>query len=164
LSDDLWSSSSTPNGDDDYSVRNFYTRATDNKGHGATIRVPILPDLHAELGGLIALRRYPDYKTIGDFVRDAIMHRLRQLDELGELPPALMRKARLLMSKEEAIRFQESIDDQRGTVDEHKKAIDKARSRGLPLTERLRQARAVLSELDGDFRAELQRIIDDAER
>lgn len=69
----------------DYSPDKFYTHATDKKGHCVSIRTAVPPNLSSEIDTLIASRKYPDYKTPQDFVRDAVFHRLQWLNENGTI-------------------------------------------------------------------------------
>ena len=78
--DDGWGTS------DDYDIGEFYTRATDGRGHSDHLRVRIKPEVAGEIGALVSSGMIPDYTTSQDFVRDAIVHRLRWLAEHADDP------------------------------------------------------------------------------
>lgn len=74
---DLWAV------DDGYSVDKYYTRATDNKGHGSTLYARMLTDVAEQIAKIVQSNVIPEYKTHQDFIRDAIYHRLRYLSDNG---------------------------------------------------------------------------------
>jgi hypothetical protein len=60
-----------------YSPDHTYVRSTDGHGNYDQLRnVKITPALHAVLMEVIARGDLPDYRTVSDFVRDALVHRL----------------------------------------------------------------------------------------
>jgi len=70
----LWSASDT------YSTDQFYTRASDEKGHAAYSKVHRFePAIYEQIKSLIEAKEYPAYKTFSDFVRDSLVHRLAWL-------------------------------------------------------------------------------------
>lgn len=68
--------------DNNYSRDNFYTRSVDSKGHKETFHVPTPPAIFGQVGELVAQRMIPAYRSPQDFVRDAIVHRLRDIAEM----------------------------------------------------------------------------------
>jgi len=69
-----------------YSRTRFYTKASDNKGHREEIRVKVPPHIYDAIGRIVrsdGKGPIPEYRTMSDFVRDAIVHRLHDLWELG---------------------------------------------------------------------------------
>lgn len=66
---------------DDYDIAEFYTKATDGRGHSDNLRVRVKPEVAGEIAATVASGRIPDYTTPQDFIRDAIVHRLRWLAE-----------------------------------------------------------------------------------
>lgn len=61
-----------------YDPEKFYVGSTNTKGFQASIRVNIPPEVHAEIGALVASRDFPMYRTNQDFYRDAIVHHLKR--------------------------------------------------------------------------------------
>lgn len=72
---DLWA------GDDDleYKENRFYTHSTNRKGFKDTVRIPLPPNVLAQMNAIVQQRKVADYKTVQDLVRDAIIHRLKWL-------------------------------------------------------------------------------------
>lgn len=76
-------------GEGGYDPSKFYTRATDVvHGHADSMRLRLPPDVLSQVGDLINLRDdtgkrkvFPDYKSVQDFVRDAIVHHLHNRTE-----------------------------------------------------------------------------------
>lgn len=66
-----------------YDPRKFYTKATDSRGHRESINLKVSPAIARLLSEIVQSRAVPAYKTVGDVVRDAIVHRLHWLDEEG---------------------------------------------------------------------------------
>lgn len=64
-----------------YSVFEFYTRSTNKFDHSKDVRAAIPPTIHANVMALVNSDRFGKYKSIADFVRDAMVHRLRTINE-----------------------------------------------------------------------------------
>lgn len=64
-----------------YSADKFYTASRNKKGFGSTIRLNVPPELLAAVSALVASRRVGDYRTSSDFYRDALVHRLKYLEQ-----------------------------------------------------------------------------------
>lgn len=75
-SKDQWSLSSK-----NYSVENFYTRATDGHGHSTKSYLTLSPILHAQIQHVIQSGKIPAYRTTADLIRDALIHRLRWVED-----------------------------------------------------------------------------------
>lgn len=71
--EDPWLAASGPN----YSPDTIYTRASDPQGHSKLIHVPISTHLHGEIKALVEGKYFPELRTYGDVVRDALVHRVR---------------------------------------------------------------------------------------
>ena len=91
-----------------YDPAEFYTRASDVHGHRETISLRTNPDMHFAVAALVASRQIPEYATVGDFWRDAGVHRLHWLSEHLE-DPDLRQK---LQTKAEAIEMSELVESQ----------------------------------------------------
>lgn len=68
---------------DAYSPDRFYTRATDGKGHAELLHLKLPPELASALAQIVQSRAIPEYRTVQDLIRDAIVHRLHYLRESG---------------------------------------------------------------------------------
>lgn len=102
---------------DDYSIAEFYCKATDGRGHSDNLRVRVKPEMAGEVAALVSSGRIPDYTTPQDFIRDAMVHRLRWLSENvddRDLSARLADKVRTLVMKERAdqhLAFHASFDE-----------------------------------------------------
>jgi hypothetical protein len=67
--------------EDGYSLDEFYTPASDNKGHAERIRINLRPDVMPALGAIVACGQFEAYRSTHDVIRDAIYHRLHWLAE-----------------------------------------------------------------------------------
>jgi len=67
-----------------YSVDKFYVRSTNKHDHAASHRIYMPPEMVAEIARAVA--KYPWYRSTTDFVRDAIYHRLRWVDQDVDIP------------------------------------------------------------------------------
>lgn len=70
-----------------YSPDTIYTRSTDGHGHYEQLRnVKVSPAVYAVLSEMLARGDLPDYRTVADFVRDALLHRLHYISQnIGSL-------------------------------------------------------------------------------
>lgn len=71
---------------DEYDIGSFYCRSTDHRGHSNNLRVRVKPEVSGEVAALVASGTIPEYTTSQDFIRDAIVHRMRWLAENMENP------------------------------------------------------------------------------
>lgn len=62
-----------------YSEDRFYTSSSDVRGHSKMLRVWIPQGIDAQVYG--AINEIPQYRTVQDFMRDAIVHRLEYLQK-----------------------------------------------------------------------------------
>lgn len=67
----------------EYSPDNFYTRATDGKGHSELVHVKLPPHVASALAAIVQSRAVPEYRTTQDLIRDAVVHRLHYLRSSG---------------------------------------------------------------------------------
>lgn len=65
----------------EYDIDRIYTRAADKRGHKDTVHVPISPGMYGSISHLVSLQVVPGYRSVQDFIRDAIVHRLRYMNE-----------------------------------------------------------------------------------
>lgn len=66
---------------DNYDPSQFLTRDPDPKGDGVDLRTKVSRGTNAQIQSIIEQRLVPEYQTKADFVRDAVLHRLRYLAE-----------------------------------------------------------------------------------
>lgn len=64
-----------------YSVEKFYTRSTDGNGNSETKYLKMSGPLLAGIGQLISTNAIPAYRSDADFIRDAVLHRLKYINE-----------------------------------------------------------------------------------
>lgn len=62
-----------------YAPDKFYTRSTNSHDHSETLYVKVSPALFAALND--AVEKVSEYRTRADIVRDALIHRLHQVNE-----------------------------------------------------------------------------------
>lgn len=78
-----------------YSRDKFYMSSKDEHGHYERVTIKMPDDVVARMKGMVADDQFP-YESPQDFVRDAINHRLRDLQEMGYLrDPEVMAWARM---------------------------------------------------------------------
>lgn len=79
MSNNSWATDAAANG---YSREKFYTVSTNKKGFTSSIRVNVPPDVLSSIGALVASKDIPDYRTLQDFLRDALVHRLHDVNDM----------------------------------------------------------------------------------
>jgi hypothetical protein len=106
--------------DPSYSPHHLYTGSTDGKGNSHEVRVRIPPTVAGQIASMIEQRAVPGYRTGADFVRDAIIHRLKFLvDEMVDNPKVLrgvkgeLSLAALQRMSEEISRHEEQVQQLR---------------------------------------------------
>lgn len=95
--------SATPADVSDYSPRNFYTWASDKKGHSHQTRVNLPKDWGPIMARLVEL--VPAYEFSTEFVRDACFHRARWLSEHLDDPELnhMLAEAKIRQEVEQAV-------------------------------------------------------------
>lgn len=96
----------------DYDINHFYCRAKDKDGHSTTLHVKIPDDLAGELAALVQSGRIPDYRTMQDTARDALVHRLHWvLTNIRDLPNEESLRSTLarLVLHNETLRYKEEL-------------------------------------------------------
>lgn len=104
---------------DDYDIAEFYTKATDGRGHSDNMRVRVKPEIAGEIAAVVSSGRIPDYTTPQDFIRDAIVHRLRWLSEHADdqaLAARLADKVRRAIVEERAAQHLAFIESFEGMM------------------------------------------------
>lgn len=105
----------------DYSPTSFYVNGTDKRGHREQIRCHFPQDVFGELSAICASKDLP-YKTLGDLVRDAVVHRLHQLEEIVSDPVAI-RSLQLYSMAEKLRSRKERVAAERELVSSMREAI-----------------------------------------
>lgn len=79
-------------GSSKYDLDKYYTNATDTHGHSASMsQVKVTPSIQAMIKQMVAAT--PEYKTDGDFFRDAALHRLVYSNNSGRvIDPAIIQR------------------------------------------------------------------------
>jgi uncharacterized protein YwgA len=62
-----------------YSEERFYTKSTDEKGHGEKLQVRVPQGVDSQVYAMV--REIPQYRHINDIIRDALIHRLEYLQK-----------------------------------------------------------------------------------
>lgn len=129
-----------------YDVSRFYTRATDGQGHKESIHVKIPPYIARLMAELVESGAVPAYRTSGDIVRDALVHRLHWLDEQGYLRGS--REARTLLRLQVAM--QQRLDQEHNHqtyLRQIEQTAATARSLALMGPEGVEQARSMVEQM-----------------
>ena len=68
-----------------YDPDKFYIKASDQRGHSEKVSFKVPPDIYAQVMRFVADDTFPDYQTIGDVFRDAVVHLMaRRRDQIGD--------------------------------------------------------------------------------
>lgn len=143
---------------DAYDPDAFYTEGRDKQGGGENIQARIPPQVHGSIAALIQSGKIPQYRTMSDFVRNAVVHQLHKDLERTDSPDQLRKLQLVLLTNQE-------ISAQRETEDYHN-LMSMIESRyleyvGLGMQER---ASAYIKERLADIDAIPDRHQDDFER
>ncbi len=109
---------STPQG---YNPLAHYTQASDKKGHSAKFTTKIPVNVAGEMSAAVQSGKIPEYKTIQDFMRDAIIHQLHRIQPILD-DPELERKITMWTISNEALRARqerEGFAEMMTAIDEH---------------------------------------------
>lgn len=66
------------NAQDSYDPDAFYTEASDKKGRGEPIQARVPPQIAGGIAALVQSGKIPQYQTMSDFVRNAVVHQLHK--------------------------------------------------------------------------------------
>ena len=66
------------NPQDTYDPDAFYTEASDKKGRGEPVQARVPPQIAGGIAALVQSGKIPQYQTMSDFVRNAIVHQLHK--------------------------------------------------------------------------------------
>lgn len=91
----------------EYNPDHFYTRSTNKHDHSVDLRFKLPPHIGSMLSEIVDSKRFPALRSVNDFCRDAVIHRLHYLNEQianGKFERGLsleMRLARLAQQQQE---------------------------------------------------------------
>lgn len=93
--------------DPGYSPDRFYTRATNDRDHGEYRRIKLAPEVIAEIERIVESRAVPEYQSLPDLVRDAVVHRIRWLNEHRRIP--LSPTGKMMLLRAELARLEQRV-------------------------------------------------------
>jgi hypothetical protein len=113
-----------------YDVNEFYTHASDKKGHHATVQAALLPECHQLLSEIIASGKVPAWKTIGDAIRDSLRHRIEYVKEncLLDIDAPLSEWDAAVMAR----KLRERYENADRTVEDFRIALSSAQQSSTP--------------------------------
>lgn len=137
--------------DDGYALYKLYTAASDSVGHSVPIRFNAPPTIVGEISELIASRSLP-YRTISEFGRDAMHHRLRYWSENANSLLA----ARSILDTLSVLEAQQRVSDRLAILNQYKALAGQ-------ISDYVRRVKAEDFPLDhiSDFLAEMREVIGD---
>lgn len=142
---------------EEYSVEKFYTRSRDRSRNHASYRVNIPEELSGEIAAMIASGKIPEYKTAGDFIRDAVVHRLKWVSD--NLPSLNLEQAiQWQMSMDNIAKAKQKRDIEEASVNSCKDLIRQSRDSTRDLERVLGQVRNIAEQLSWeDLKEDLER-------
>lgn len=146
-----------------YSRKKFYTRSTNSHDHQKSLTTMFPQDLHAAVYRMVDL--VPDYRTHHDLIRDAVYHRIRELEEMiDEEMPGDTRQTLELMTVQDTVREQIQLRQQlcKGARDSFDEAYESGDADLLQQT--IEAHRIMVSAMSAHVAGELLPIIEQAER
>lgn len=151
-----------------YSLDRFYTRSTNKHDHSAEGKFRLPPHIQSAIAQIVDSKQFPHLRSIQDFYRDSVIHRLHYLNQLiqdGRLEKQLSLEMRACRVDE----MRREVEDLKSVVDRHMQNLElagsmkdaQAISDSLALLEddlpSVREPyRAMLKELARKFRQELK--------
>jgi len=109
-------------------------KSTDRHGHGETLYTKLPADVKGHIGRLVEDKRTP-YRSSGDFVRDCVMRRIRELEAYGitgddctDHVEAMLMTAKLRTRRIQAMAQEEMIEE---AISNLKRHIDTGNASGL---------------------------------
>jgi hypothetical protein len=140
----------------DYSPAKFYIKATNSHDHSANCQTPFPRDVLAEVKRVSEL--VPEYKGSPQaFIRDAVVHRLHQLEDMGWEVNVELRAAHEVLCEQENLR--EFTATLRSIVDGAHKTFEELRDAGAvsQYVQALRLHEKLLETIDPSFRPALEK-------
>lgn len=88
----------------------IYTASSNGDGQTSHVRAKVPAVTTHMLGALIARGDIPGYHTIGDFVRDAMLHRMWDVAEGLRLEPEDVEKMKMLEAEQARVEWEERVE------------------------------------------------------
>lgn len=111
-----------------YSEDRFYTRSVNADGHGERITVRVPQGIDSQLYAAVA--DIPEYRSIQDLFRDAVMHRLEYLQKRHKLSEDAIRMLVLERYRADSDRRSQEIDNLTAAVESIEEKCQKAWTTG----------------------------------
>lgn len=102
--------------EDFYDPNRFYTHSEDKKGHSFHLRAPIPKPFAGELHALIKSGAVPQYRSLGDIVRDALFHRVKAVSQMID-DGTLESSVDMMMLLAEEIQMQDEAETAEHLID-----------------------------------------------
>lgn len=125
-----------------YREDRFYTRSVDADGHGEKLNLRVPQGIDSQMYAAVA--EIPEYRTIHDLIRDAVLHRLEYLQKRY----SLSQKAQIMLNRE------------RARADRHERVQDSNEQEAM--VEEMEQTLSILYQR-GDWSLLAEELKDDAE-
>lgn len=110
-----------------YSADRFYTRSTNKHDHSAEGKFRLPPQIQAQIAQIVESKRYPQLRSIQDFYRDSVIHRLHYLNEqIGD--DRLDKQLSLEMRACRVDEMRREVEDLKDIIDNHTNNLELAMS------------------------------------
>ena len=114
--------------DEGYSIDSYYCRSTDGHGHSENIQTKFPPEVAGILSSLVQSGRVPEYSSVQNVVRDAVIHRLIKVTrEIGD--GELERKITIEMQLAKLAAHRREIENNEQLVKELEELLEEAASK-----------------------------------
>lgn len=140
----------------------FHTISVDGTGQRMDVRAKIPSSYMHLIGTMIARREIPQYNTIGDFVRDAIYHRIWDVAEGRKLRPVDLERLKVEEMQAATEAAMERMEMNNALVTEARATL--SRLHGQPgFGEYLETLRLTAAYVENPWRAQLLKLADEYE-
>lgn len=162
-----------------YREDRFYTRSVNADGHGTRMQVRVPQGIDSQMHAAVA--EVPEYKTVHDLIRDAVIHRLEFLQKRYNLGDGARRMLELERIRAGMAHRNQETEEMQGAVDDLEEKLQSLYNKedwsmmleefdkGSELLDWLRDPyRSRAAEIMGKWKAttkrQIQRMIEDQER
>jgi hypothetical protein len=144
-----------------YSEDRFYTKSTNQQNHSKELRVALPQGLDAQVYGVV--RDVPEYRSLQDFFRDAIVHRLEYLQKRYRISESGRRLLELERLRADSDRRSADIDTMTEAVSDLGVKLTKAWEAQdyAVLVEELEEGAELLDWLRQPYRGQVERLLDE---